>query len=114
MKRTALKRRTRIRRVNRERRKSRYERAFGEKGEWVRLLRCLVCGDHEVEAHHVKTRGAGGTSEHLVPFCTAHHRQYHDQGRETFEATHDIDLTLEALDLESQWQHFKQTGDLEF
>jgi hypothetical protein len=58
-----LQRSARLRPANTRRRRARYERAFGERGELVRRMPCLlahltVC-DGRVVAAHVRSRGAG-------------------------------------------------------
>lgn len=85
-------------------RAKRYGWQFGEKAVWIRQLNCLVCGWLPSEPHHVKSRGAGGDSTHLVPLCTRHHREFHTIGRTTFGKKHDIDLPAEAERLEARWQ----------
>lgn len=47
-----------------------------------RTFPCLACGTQPSEAHHITTRGAGGgdVPENLMPLCTYHHREWHDQG----------------------------------
>lgn len=63
--------------------------------KWVRLtFECAAlgrvvigplgtyAGNHEcqgkMEAHHVKTRGAGGGDEQVIPFCSLAHKNHHD------------------------------------
>lgn len=117
MKRTALKRRTplkrsaslkrgaplarhtRLRPVNKERKLERYEQAFGDRAELIRAMPCLLLGSGcwgPIEAAHVRSRGAGGTKRDLVPLCSAHHREQHDQGTKTFAARHGLDLRAAA------------------
>lgn len=95
----SLVRRTRLRPVNRERKLERYERAYGERGELVRAMPCLLLGNGcwgPIEAAHVKSRGAGGTCRDLVPLCSRHHAEQHQAGIKTFCKTHDIDLHAAA------------------
>jgi hypothetical protein len=86
---------------------------------WIRKLPCLL--DHrpawfgvsggmaahlctgKVEAHHVKTRGAGGSDRQAVPICALAHRQFHDWGRATFAKRYIIDLAHAARDLEAAY-----------
>lgn len=66
---------------------------------WVREHYCAVSGDmHEggYEAHHVKTRGAGGGDEWAICLCAKHHRQLHDMGRQSFAARHGLHLEVMA------------------
>lgn len=42
----------------------------------IRKLRCLACGAQPPsEAHHVRSRGAGGKDDfwNIIPLCTQHH-----------------------------------------
>ncbi len=92
-------RRTRLRPVNRERKLERYEAAFGDRAELVRAMPCLLLGTEcwgPIEAAHVRSRGAGGTRRDLVPLCSKHHREQHDTGIKTFAARHGIDLHAAA------------------
>lgn len=52
----------------------------------VKSLPCEVCAKTPVEAHHWKTRGAGGndTLDNLHPLCMVCHRQFHQMGAKTF------------------------------
>ena len=82
------------------RRKSKQERdAYVRKyyGSQDRLLRikatpCAVCGELPSENHHVRSKGAGGTWENVVPLCARHHRAFHDLGYYTFSNRYGIDL----------------------
>lgn len=48
-----------------------------------RRFPCLACHPgtqaYPTEAHHITTRGAGGSDvpSNLMPLCTQHHRQWH-------------------------------------
>jgi hypothetical protein len=71
--------------------------------EFVRRLPCVVCrvptlrGD---PAHRLARRRFGdwvedteiGVIANIYPACRPHHREQHDRGRDTFEATHAVDL----------------------
>ena len=79
-------------------RKARFARAFGSK-ERVRQIQqspCLVCGKVPSEAAHVRSRGAGGGPDDLVPLCSGHHSEQHTAGTKTFEKRHGLDLRAEA------------------
>lgn len=94
-----------VRKVNRKRRAALYKAQFGDKALYVRSLPCCVC--HKPgpsDPHHVRSRGAGGTSKDLVPFCRRHHMEYHATGRETFARRHGIDLEAKAARYE-EWYH---------
>ena len=103
MKRTPLKRKTRLRARNPERRAAAFARNFGDRGAAVRAMRCLVPGcRHDPQAAHAIARGMGGVKgslRHLVPLCSAHHRdagENRTSQRARFEAAHGLDLIAEA------------------
>ena len=90
--------------VNRKRKAKAFARNFGEKAVWTRELPSVVDGDqHSIEAVHVRSRGAGGTSADLVPMTTVQHRELHSWGIKTFEAHYGLDLTRIAAELEEIW-----------
>lgn len=55
--------------------------------------RHIVCSGR-IDPHHVKTRGAGGGDDKVVPMCRAHHTQLDSWGigQETFQAIYGVDL----------------------
>ena len=90
MKRTPLKRKARLnrntpmKRVNRKRkarmRVVHYTAGMGY-DDWIRSHPCACCGrqDH-IEAAHVKSRGAGGTAQDMIPLCCFCHHDQHKGG----------------------------------
>ncbi len=48
----------------------------------IRELPCLICGNPEVDACHIKSRGSGGddSEENLISFCRIHHIEQHKIG----------------------------------
>lgn len=96
-------RKTRLKPVNSKRKAQRNRDHFGDKAVWIRTLPCLVCGTTPVEACHAKSRGAGGTSEHLVPMCHKHHREQHMMGVTSFGVVHGVDLMAEAEHYHKAW-----------
>ncbi len=54
-----------------------------------------------IEAHHQKTRGAGGGDEQAVPLCASHHRQLDSPGwsQKRFEELYKVDFARIAADL---------------
>lgn len=93
--------------------------AFGEKGSWIRCLYCVVrfsgWKDYECygerQAAHVKSRGAGGDSTHLIPLCTAHHAEQHAVGIKTFAAKYGLDLESLAAEYEARWLLIQEEGE---
>lgn len=51
--------------------------------EWIRRQPCCVTG-RPAEAHHVKTRGAGGSDYTAIPLCREEHEEIHRVGRVTY------------------------------
>lgn len=82
---------TPIRKRNPERAARLDREACGPHADYVRRHPCRICGHVPVQAHHVKSRGAGGKAENnLIPLCPVHHERVH-RGRKTFEREHKID-----------------------
>jgi hypothetical protein len=56
----------------------------------IRDLPCAICMQKPTEAHHWKSKGAGGDDslENLLPLCPPHHREFHNSGEETFWKEH--------------------------
>lgn len=93
-----------MKQVNRERRAQRSRDHYGLKAEWIRTLPCIACGtNYRIEAAHAKSRGAGGTSDHLVPLCHKCHRHQHQVGVQTFGDEHGFDLMDVAADYHRAW-----------
>lgn len=69
----APKKRTPLKKVNRARKARRFAEDFGGKAylEFLHGLECAICGApcELTEAAHVRSRGAGGKAEDLVPLC---------------------------------------------
>jgi len=59
---------------------------------YVRQNRCVVCKTRPVDAHHVQTRGAGGSDLTAVPLCRIHHDGIHRMGVMTFQTHFKINL----------------------
>ncbi|MBC7340617.1 MAG: HNH endonuclease [Firmicutes bacterium] len=47
---------------------------------------CEIDGARPAEAHHIRTRGAGGSDdpENVMWLCRRHHREIHSMGRDAF------------------------------
>lgn len=110
MKRTPLRRKASIKRVNKGRRKAEWARAYGCKArvEFVKRLPCAVetcCKPQLCENAHVKSGGKGrkADAEWVVPLCRQHHRQLHHNGIETFQKFYNIDLDAEAVNTNAAW-----------
>lgn len=105
MKCTPLKRKTPLQGANARRRRARYEAAFGKRGDYIRRMPCLLWAkgpslcEGQVQAAHVRSRGAGGTRRDLVPLCAGHHEQQHRWGIVTFQDRHRLDLFAVAAEI---------------
>jgi len=63
-------------------------------------VRAFDCCDGPIEAHHVKTRGAGGLAKNnLIGLCLQHHSEIHGGGVRFFAMAYDIDAKAEATRL---------------
>ena len=98
--------RKRLPTINRKRRAARFAKAYGSGGRhaaWVRAQGCVVpdCFGRPVEAAHTRSRGAGGTSRHLVGLCgfgspENHHAEQHSIGVATFQGRRHVNLAAMA------------------
>lgn len=113
MKRSAPKRRTPVKRVNRKRKAAEWKRAYGskERVEWVHRQDCILRSVDSLcqlpsEAAHVGNGGMGRKTDayRIVPLCTDHHRELHQSGRRTFEWRYGISLADYALRTDARWQ----------
>jgi len=94
---------TRIAPVNPDRKAKLREKQFGSRAARVADMACCVCGNAgPSDAAHVKSRGAGGTKDHLVPLCRAHHIQQHAWGIETFISRTGVDLYAVAAKIAAE------------
>lgn len=111
MKKTPLRRKTRLKPINRERRTKEWARAYGSEERVFFVATCLacavpICPDFgQNENAHIET---GGTSrkadaDKVIPLCERHHKAHH-AGAETFVARYSIDLELSARETERAWQ----------
>lgn len=108
--RTELRRsRTTLPRRNPERAARRFAVQFGsaERVEWLHGFPCCACGHRgEIHAHHVVSRGAGGTADDMVPLCATCHARVHTIGRTRFEAERGVDLGAEARRFAAMWEEY--------
>lgn len=107
-----LRRKTRLRQVNPERRRRVSLEAFGDpltgQATLARSLPCCACGlVGWSEAAHVTGRGAGGKTKDIAPLCGPRidqgeegcHRESHRIGIKTFEAKWGVDLARVAREV---------------
>lgn|GEM_PF-4449434 len=83
-----------MRRVNPERKAREFARAFCSRARvaFIKTLPCVVpyCRSAQIENMHIAGGGSGRKADaHLiVPCCTAHHAQVHQQGILSFMRAH--------------------------
>lgn len=108
-----IERKAKIRPVNPERQRRLRVRNYhsDEFIDWIHGLSCVVngCGSQEIEASHIRSRGAGGRWEDVVPMCRAHHREFHDMGVRTWSSKYALSLDLIARAYASVWR--ERTGE---
>jgi len=72
---------------------------------------CIACSTtNGVVAHHIKTRGAGGSDvvENLMPVCQEHHHSIHANGLNQFVEKFNLykwmtDYGWQKCDLTNRW-----------
>jgi hypothetical protein len=104
-------RKSRIPRVNRQRKSKNWLRAYGSgaRVKWIQEQGCLVCGWSPCDNAHVTSGGTGRKSDakNIVPLCEGHHRlALHKHGRQWFETTYNINLELAAAETENRWLRY--------
>ena len=94
MKRTPLKRKSRLIAKSRPKARKRmkakprssieFQRVYGSKRrvEFVKRMGCCVCGKTPCENAHIKSGGMGRKADYrdIIPLCTACHRKQHQHG----------------------------------
>jgi hypothetical protein len=115
-------RKTGVRKVNRERRKSEFSRCYGsaERVEFVRGLPCVICKRVGLsENAHVVSGGVSRKADagKIVPLCsstferTGHHAILHQIGAATFEQLYGIGLEKAAALTQRRWlSHLESTN----
>lgn len=101
--RQSLRRRTAIKPVNRARKEKLAAIQYGRKAEWIRTLPCEACGASPTVAHHVRTKGAGGSSDDLAALCVECHDLVHALGRSSFRRVSGVNLVAAANRLHGEW-----------
>lgn len=92
-----------MKRSNRKRKAKMYARNYGERGDSVRAMPCLLAAsggcEGRIQAAHADARGmgsVGGDRRSLVPLCSHHHRQSHRMPLADFTARYRVSLDIEA------------------
>lgn len=64
-----------------------------------RRQKCFVgnCKVRFCDAHHIRTRGAGGGDEpdNVIPLCRQHHIEVHSQGAKSFAQKYNLPISWE-------------------
>lgn len=115
MRRTQIKRKKGVRRVNPERRAREWARAYHslERCFYVSaVLSCIVptceqdAGDYLDNAHaHTGGKGRKGPYTEIFPACRGHHTE-HDEGRARFSEKYGVDPDEAAMLTEESWQEY--------
>jgi hypothetical protein len=112
---TALDRNTPLAAINRQRRAKLDREQYGEKAVWVRAQPCYVTGrEEDIVAAHVVSRGAGGKSEHLVPFHALVEADWHGLDEAKFEEKYGVakQMCKDAAEaFEQTWQRLQRGED---
>lgn len=74
--------------------------------KFIKSHSCEVCGDSSVDAHHVQTRGAGGSDYACIPLCRNCHIKLHSWGLDAVEARYRVNLWQAA------WRYLKEWHSL--
>ena len=102
-----IERSAKLRPVNPERRAKRFMETFHSPDflAWIRTLDCVVvgCNRRNIQAMHVRSRGAGGKWDEVVPACADHHAESHTLGIRTFASKYALDLPIIARVHASVW-----------
>jgi hypothetical protein len=97
---------------NAERQAKEFARSYGsdERVEWFKALGCCICGKRPSENAHSRGGGAGRKADahYILPLCRSHHRELHQEGIETFEASYSINLDATADEFDKAYQRSLQ------
>jgi hypothetical protein len=76
--------------------------------EQVRGQGCCVCGQHPVDASHIKTKGSGGpdTLWNVVAHCRRHHMEWHSRGWKDFSRRNPV-MAVKLKSLGWTWEDGK-------
>lgn len=89
---TPLRRHVAVRRVNPARLRKRREVQFARQSELARRLPCFTCGaPPPSDPSHIKSRGADGKDDAVIPQCRPCHRAFHSEGRFSFFTKRGLD-----------------------
>lgn len=103
-----------VRPVNPERKARRFMEAYHSEAyvEFIHAQPCVVigCDGRDIEASHIRSRGAGGKWDEIVPMCAAHHAEFHAIGIRTWSSKYALALDIIARAHAAVWR--ERMGDL--
>lgn len=79
--------------------------------EFIRRRKCLVCRKNHPDAHHVRSRGAGGSDYDTVPLCRKHHTELHQIGQGTFQSHYNMNLYKDIVELNLEFKKLWGVND---
>lgn len=78
---------------------------------FIRSLPCIVCG-YGADAHHLDSRGSGGSDYSAIPLCRSHHSEIHQIGKTQFNQKYNLDVWRECWQIICRVQGLHQTEAL--
>lgn len=110
-----IRRKRKVKKVNKKRRVSEWARAYGSKArvEWIKAQPSVASGLGPCVNAHVKNGGAGrkADAKWIVPLTDQEHKELHRVGIDTFEKEHWLELEYFAQKTEADWQAHSQRGE---
>ena len=74
--------------------------------EYIKAQPCCVTGQLNVDPHHTKSVGSGGSDLSMVPLIHRLHQECHSIGQDTFQDKYNVNFDEIRLRLLEKW-----TGD---
>ena len=56
------------------------------------MCQCVPC-----DAHHLRTKGAGGKDKDCIPLCRRHHIDFHNMGVVSFADRYDLPINTDGI-----------------
>lgn len=78
--------------------------------------RCIICGNHIIEVHHILYRSLSGITDrkNMVCLCKKHHMEYHAKGKQGREELLDYlrghygVIEIKDLKKQNKWEAYKE------
>lgn len=71
--------------------------------EFIKKQPCCITGQFDVDPHHTKSVGSGGSDLTLIPLTHELHQECHSIGAITFQGKYHIDFKVIRLELLQKW-----------